>query len=86
VRLTRSTYRYAALAGGAAAVLAGALLVTGTAQAATAASADGATALATGYGARSGGAYLDQATGRMVVTITDGALANSVRAAGRGPG
>ena len=85
MRLTRSTYRYAALAGGAAAVLAGALLVTGTAQAATAASADGATALATGYGARSGGAYLDQATGRMVVTITDGALANSVRAAGATP-
>ena len=85
MRLTRSTYRYAALAGGAAAVLVGALLVTGTAQAATAASADGATALATGYGARSGGAYLDQATGRMVVTITDGALANSVRAAGATP-
>jgi streptogrisin D len=87
VRLTRSTYRHAAIAAGAAGVLVGALLVTGTAQAATAtaATADSATALAAGLGARSGGTYLDQTTGRMVVTITDNALANSVRAAGATP-
>jgi streptogrisin D len=85
VRLTRSTYRHALIAAGAAGVLVGALLVTGTAQAATAASAERASTLAAGYGARSGGTYLDQTTGRMVVTITDDALANSVRAAGATP-
>jgi streptogrisin D len=85
VRLTRSTYRHAAIAAGAVGVLVGALLVTGTAQAATAASAERASTLAAGFGVRSGGTYLDQNTGRMVVTITDGALANSVRAAGATP-
>jgi streptogrisin D len=85
VRLTRSTYRHAALAAGAVAVLTGALLVTGTAQAATAATGDSATALAAGFGDRSAGSYLDQSTGRMVVTITDNALANSVRANGATP-
>ena len=85
MRLTRSTYRHAALAAGAVAVLTGALLVTGTAQAATAATGDSATALATGFADRSAGSYLDQSTGRMVVTITDNALANSVRAGGATP-
>jgi streptogrisin D len=66
-------------------VLVGALLVTGTAQAATAATPDSATALSAGFGARSAGTYLDQTTGRMVVTITDNALANSVRASGATP-
>jgi streptogrisin D len=85
VRLTRSTYRHAAIAAGAVAVLAGTLLVSGTAQAATAATAESATALSSGFGDRSAGSYLDQSTGRMVVTVTDNALANSVRAAGATP-
>jgi streptogrisin D len=86
VRLTRSTYRRTALAAAASTtVLLGALLVSGTAQAATAATADSAAALAARLGDRAAGSYLDQATGRIVVAITDNALANSVRAAGATP-
>jgi streptogrisin D len=86
VRLTRSTYRHAALATGAAALLVGALvLVPGTAQAATAATPQSATALATELGSRAAGSYLDQATGRMVVDISDPALAQTVRSAGAQP-
>ncbi|GFJ90048.1 S1 family peptidase [Phytohabitans rumicis] len=47
-----------------------------------AADASDATALSTSLGARSGGAYLDAATGRMVVTVTDATAAQRVRAAG----
>jgi streptogrisin D len=36
-------------------------------------------------GARSAGSYLDRATGRLVVTVTDGSAAQSVRAAGATP-
>jgi len=86
VRLTRSTYRHTALAAGAATVLAGALLlVPGTAQAATAATPQSASALAAELGSRSAGSYLDQASGKVVVTISDAALAQTVRAAGAQP-
>lgn len=47
------------------------------------AAADHATALAESLGAdRTAGTYLDQATGQMVVTVTDPAAASDVRAAG----
>jgi streptogrisin D len=47
------------------------------------AAADQVTALADSLGAdRAAGAYLDQATGRMVVNVTDQAAAQAVRAAG----
>jgi streptogrisin D len=86
VRLTRSTYRHAALATGAVTLLAGAMmLVPGTAQAATAATPQSAAALASDLGSRSAGSYLDQATGKMVVNITDAALAQTVRSAGAQP-
>jgi streptogrisin D len=66
-------------------VLAGALmLVPGTAMAATA-TPQAATALATELGSRSAGSYLDQTTGRMVVDISDPALAQTVRSAGAQP-
>jgi hypothetical protein len=51
------------LAAGAAGVLVEALLVTGTAQAATVATADRANALSAGFGDRSAGSCLDQTTG-----------------------
>ncbi|MEJ3742964.1 S1 family peptidase [Actinomycetes bacterium KLBMP 9797] len=41
-----------------------------------------AVALSSTLGARSGGAYLDAATGRMVVTVTDATAAAAARAAG----
>ncbi|GIH16495.1 S1 family peptidase [Rugosimonospora africana] len=86
MRLTRSTYRHTALATGAVSLLAGALmLVPGTAQAATAATPQSAAALATELGSRSAGSYLDQATGKMVVNISDPALAQTVRSAGAQP-
>jgi streptogrisin D len=47
-----------------------------------AADASTAIALSDKLGARSGGAYLDAATGRMIVAVTDDAAAATVRAAG----
>jgi streptogrisin D len=44
-----------------------------------------ATTLETSLGDRSAGSYLDQATGKLIVTITDGSAAQSVRAAGAIP-
>ncbi|MDN3353621.1 S1 family peptidase [Actinomadura sp. DC4] len=44
-----------------------------------------ASTLAKRLGARSAGSYLDPATGRLVVTVTDGTDAQSVRAAGATP-
>lgn len=59
-------------------------LATGPAEAASARplSSSGAAALATQLGARSAGSYLDTRSGRMVVTVTDRAAAQRVRAAG----
>ncbi|MDQ7910552.1 S1 family peptidase [Phytohabitans sp. ZYX-F-186] len=76
----------------AAAILAAPVLLVGTvlwpsaAQAAPeplfAADAPVATSLSESLGARSAGAYIDSATGRMVVTVTDATAAKQVRAAG----
>ncbi|HKT06138.1 MAG TPA: S1 family peptidase [Rugosimonospora sp.] len=81
MRLTRSAFRGAAVAG-AAALVAGMVLVTTQAQAAT---AESISALTTQLAGRSPGSYLDAATGRMVVTITDASSAAQVRAAGAVP-
>jgi streptogrisin D len=82
MRPTRSPIRRAATALAAGALVCASLLGAPAAQAAPAASPDAATSLANRLGARSGGAYLDSATGRMVVTVTDDAAAREVRAAG----
>ncbi len=83
MRLTRSTYRAAALVGAAAAGLAWALLAPWQAQAATTPDAIGT--LTAQLGARTAGSYLDQASGKMVVDITDASAAAQVRAAGAVP-
>ena len=66
--------------------LVGGLLAPSAARAAPAAlgAADASTAIALSdkLGAKSAGTYLDAATGRMVVAVTDGAAAATVRAAG----
>ncbi|GAA5188444.1 S1 family peptidase [Rugosimonospora acidiphila] len=86
MRLTRSTYRRTTLLTGAVTLIAGAMmLVPGTAQAATAATPQSAAALASQLGSRAAGSYLDQATGKMVVNISDPALAQTVRSAGAQP-
>jgi streptogrisin D len=82
VRLTRSTFRGAILAGAAAVLVAGTVLVTTQAQAATTSTISALTAQ---LADRSPGSYLDPASGRMVVTITDAAAAAQVRAAGAVP-
>jgi streptogrisin D len=69
----------------AAGVLAGILFAASPAQAAPIAGPSAAQALADRLGARTAGAYLDQATGRMVVTVTDAGAAQSVLAAGAVP-
>lgn len=84
MRPTRSVPRRVAI------VFAAGTLVTGSllgapAQAAPVASPDAATALSERLGARSAGTYLDQTTGKMVVTVTDEAAAREVRAAGATP-
>lgn len=58
-----------------------------TAQAAPMAQAspEAAAATAAGLGSRTAGSYLDQATGRMVITVTDQAAARTVRTAGAVP-
>lgn len=90
MRLTRSTLGRSALFG-ATAVLIGALLNPSGAQAqANAAAAAGvqaagvATTLAADLGLRSAGSYLDE-SGSLVVTVTDAAAADKVRAAGATP-
>ena len=63
-----------------------ALFAPGSAQAAPApmlaGDASAATSLSDGLGARSAGSYLDAASGRMVVTVTDAAAAAQVERAG----
>ena len=67
-------------------LLLGSVLWPSAAQAAPeallAADAPAATSLSESLGTRSAGAYIDAATGRMVVTVTDAAAARQVRAAG----
>jgi streptogrisin D len=47
--------------------------------------ADAATTVTAELGARTAGSYLDRATGKMVVTITDSSAADAVRSAGLTP-
>jgi streptogrisin D len=83
VRLTRFSLRHAALTVAAAGLVAGALSIPAFADAATptldAAAVD---SLTTRLGDRSAGSYLDAGTGKVVVTVTDAAAADQVRAAG----
>jgi streptogrisin D len=85
VRLTRS-FRRAALTIAATGLVAGTLLVPSLAQAASASpmSADAATGLSAKLGDRSAGSYLDT-SGKSVITVTDAAAADTVRAAGAVP-
>jgi streptogrisin D len=92
VRLTSSLTRRVGLTVAAAGLAIGTMLVAPTAQAAqpttAAARASAATlaaSLTSRLGDRSAGSYLDQATGRMVVTVTDSAAAETVRAGGAVP-
>jgi streptogrisin D len=86
VRLTRSSFRRAALTAAATGLVAGVLLAPSFAQAASASpmSANAAAGLSARLGDRSAGSYLD-ASGRSVVTVTDAAAADTVRAAGAVP-
>ncbi len=82
MRLTRSTFRRAALAAAAAGLVAGALLVPTTASAAPSLNADRAAALADRLGsAQSAGVYADS-SGRIVIAVTGESAAAQVRAAG----
>jgi streptogrisin D len=83
VRLTRSSFRRAALTAAATGLVAGVLLAPSFAQAASASpmSADAAAGLSARLGDRSAGSYLD-ASGKSVITVTDAAAADTVRAAG----
>jgi streptogrisin D len=85
VRLTRS-FRRAALTIAATGLVAGTLLAPSLAQAASASpmSADAAAGLSAKLGDRSAGSYLD-ASGKSVITVTDAATADTVRAAGAVP-
>jgi streptogrisin D len=86
VRLTRSALRRTALIGAAAAALVGALLSpAAAAQRPTADISATATSLAATLGDRSAGSYIDQASGALVVTVTDTSAAAAVRAAGAVP-
>jgi streptogrisin D len=86
VRSTSFSARRAAVTLAAPVLLLGSVLWPSAVQAAPSPlRADGAataTALASTLGAKSAGAYLDAASGRMVVTVTDSAAADQVRAAG----
>ena len=89
MRLTRSPLRRAAISVAAAGLVTGLLLAPSIARAATTApmtlaNAASAETLVAHLGARSAGSYLD-AGGRMVVTVTDQAAAESVKAAGAIP-
>jgi streptogrisin D len=85
VRLTRSSFRRATLTLAAAGLVAGVLLAPSLANASvTPLTPDAATALSADLGARSAGSYLD-ASGKLVVTVTDPAAAATVRAAGATP-
>ncbi|HEV2089009.1 MAG TPA: S1 family peptidase [Cryptosporangiaceae bacterium] len=94
MRLTRSTSRRSLSAVAAAVLALGTLFAApgAGAQAAPAASADAvmmkgeaASALADRLGSRAAGSYLDRNTGQMVVTVTDEAAADQVRAIGAVP-
>jgi streptogrisin D len=73
------------MTGTAAALFLAMALTPGAAAAAPAASADRAASLSADLGSRSAGSYLDLATGKQVVTVTDAAAAAAVRKAGAVP-
>jgi streptogrisin D len=80
MRPTRSSLRRAAITFVAGTLVAGSLLVASPAGAAPTASPDAAASLAERLGAA--GTYLDAASGKMIVPVTDEAAARQVRAAG----
>lgn len=85
MRPTQSAIRSALLAVAATGLAATVLLAPSAAQAAQTpkvAEAQAAEALSAKLGDRTAGTYIDQATGKVVVTVTDSAAAQSVRAAG----
>ncbi|HZB28732.1 MAG TPA: S1 family peptidase [Streptosporangiaceae bacterium] len=87
--MTTHPARRVALVGAATALLGGTMLAAAPAQAITPTPTPTpdtiATTMADKLGARSAGSYLDRATGRLVVTVTDAADADAVRAAGAVP-
>lgn len=88
MRLTRLSFRPAVATAAVLGLVASALLAPPHAQAAPSlapqgiAAAEQAATLADNLGDSAAGTYLDQATGQMVVTVTDAAAAESVEAAG----
>jgi streptogrisin D len=85
VRLTRSPFRLAAITLTTGGLVAAGLFATVPAQASATASADAASAVSAQLGPRAAGTYLDRATGKMVVAVTDQSAAAKVRAAGAVP-
>ncbi len=89
MRITSSLSRRAGLIVTVAGLTVGSLYVAPTAQAAPTVTTDRAAAtaatLSDKLGSSTAGSYLDKATGKMVVTVTDKAAADSVRAAGLTP-
>ncbi len=84
--LTQHSRRAAMVVAAAASLLTGVLALPGTASAAsTGVDAATAASIAERLGAHSAGSYLDSATGRMVVNVTDSAAATQVRVAGAVP-
>ncbi|SCG60667.1 streptogrisin D [Micromonospora echinaurantiaca] len=84
MRPTRSSLRRAVTVAAAGALVAGSLLGAPAQAAPAAATPDAAAGLAERLGDRSAGTYAD-ASGKMVVTVTDAAAAREVRAAGATP-
>jgi streptogrisin D len=89
VRTTNLSVRHVALAVAVGGLAIGALFVPALARASTVApmmlaNSDTATSLEATLGARSAGTYVD-ASGRMVITVTDAAAADTVRASGAVP-
>ncbi|SDY91995.1 streptogrisin D [Micromonospora pattaloongensis] len=82
MRLTRSSVHRIAIMCAAGALLATAVGVAPAGAAPAAADPDSAATLSERLGARSAGSYLDPASGRMIVTVTDEAAARQVRAGG----
>jgi streptogrisin D len=94
VRLTRSTFPTVAIIVATTGLLISGLLATPAlattvsplaAGGDTVAAATAVTALADRLGSRTAGTYLDRATGKMVVTVTDASAAQTVRSAGAVP-
>lgn len=81
MRLTRSTLRLVALTGATTGLLVGTVLTSAPAHAAVAHDLASAESLVSTLGTRTAGSYVN-AHGRLVVTVTDSATADAVRAAG----